>query len=69
MKFTLYPIHWLADAVDDEQFDHDKLPFDITEGVRIEAVSVRFRNGTFDHDPSRRGHSKSDGANSISPRS
>jgi hypothetical protein len=48
MKFTLYPIHWLADAVDDEQFDHDKLPFDVTEGVRIEAVSHRFRNGTFD---------------------
>src|SRR5438552_11308493 len=48
MKFTIYPIYWLADHLDEEQFDLSKLPFHVTEGVRIEAVSGRFREGTFD---------------------
>ncbi len=47
MNFTLYPIYWLADVVDDEQFDPCKLPFDVAEGVRIEEVSDRFAKGTF----------------------
>jgi hypothetical protein len=49
MKFTLYPIYWLAGGADDEHFDLGKLPFDVTDGVRIEAVSERFREGEFDH--------------------
>lgn len=48
MNFTLYPIYWLADTIDDEQFDVTKLPFDVAEGVRIENVSGRFAAGTFD---------------------
>src|SRR5438132_6296156 len=48
MKFTLYPIYWLGDVVDDERFDLNQLPFDLTEGVRIEAVAGRFSKGTFD---------------------
>ena len=47
MNFTLYPIYRLADEVDGEPFDLARLPFDITEGVRIEAVRERFRPGTF----------------------
>jgi hypothetical protein len=48
MDFTLYPIYWLADAIDDEQFDLNKLPFDVADGVRIEDVSGHFATGTFD---------------------
>jgi hypothetical protein len=48
MNFMLYPIYWLADAFNDEQFDLNKLPFDVAEDVRIEDVSGRFRKGTFD---------------------
>lgn len=48
MKFTLYPIRWVSDEVDDEIFDHDKLPFDLVEDVRIELVAQRLRKGTFD---------------------
>jgi len=48
MRFTLYPIYWLSGEVDDEQFDLNKLPFDITENVRIEDVSQRFRKDAFD---------------------
>ena len=48
MNFTLYPIYWLADAVDDEQFDLSKLPFDVADDVHIEEVSARFATGTFD---------------------
>jgi hypothetical protein len=40
MRFTLYPIYWLSDALEDEQFDLSKLPFTVTDDVRIEAVSV-----------------------------
>jgi len=49
MRFTLYPIHWVADRhLDPEPFDHHLLPFEIIENVRIEAVAERFRPGTFD---------------------
>jgi hypothetical protein len=48
MNFTLYPIYWLADTVDDEQFDVTRLPFDVAEDVHIENVSGRFAAGTFD---------------------
>ena len=48
MNFTLYPIYGLADELDGEPFDLTRLPFDITEDVRIEAVGERFRPGTFD---------------------
>jgi hypothetical protein len=47
MKFTLYPVYWIADLVDDEQFDLNRLPFDITENVRLENVSGHFRGGAF----------------------
>jgi hypothetical protein len=47
MRFTLYPIHWLANQIDRAPFDHSVLPFDIAENTRIEAVSQRFRPGTF----------------------
>jgi len=48
MRFTLYPIYWVADRhVDPEPFDHDLLPFDVTDGVRIENVADRFRAETF----------------------
>ncbi len=47
MNFTLYPIYRLADEVSGEPFDLGRLPFDITEDVRIEAVKERFRIGTF----------------------
>src|SRR4051812_23146083 len=50
MRFTLYPIHWLADPhVDPEPFDYRILPFEVTENVHIEAVRERLRPGTFDH--------------------
>jgi hypothetical protein len=48
MRFTLYPIQWLADEVDGHPFDKRQLPFDIFQGVRIEDVSQRFLKGTFD---------------------
>src|SRR5215472_4150857 len=48
MRFTLYPIYWLSGELDDEQFDVSRLPFDITENVRIEEVSQRFRPDAFD---------------------
>jgi len=49
MRFTLYPIYWLADAVTgDEQFDLTQLPFRVIDGVTIETVAGRFREGTFD---------------------
>lgn len=48
MNFTLYPIYWLADAVGGVPFDLGRLPFDITNGVRIEAVKERFLAGAFD---------------------
>ncbi len=46
MNFTLYPIYELASDLDGEPFDLTRLPFDITEGVRIEAV--KFHPATFD---------------------
>jgi len=49
MKFSLYPIRWVADGVDDKKFDCSTLPLDIAEGVRIEDVSKRFREDEFDH--------------------
>lgn len=49
MRFSLYPIHWVAKPyLDPEPFDHNLLPFEVTEGVRIEALADRFRSGTFD---------------------
>lgn len=48
VNFTLYPIYELASDLDGEPFDLTRLPFDITEGVRIEAVKERFLPGTFD---------------------
>ena len=48
MRFTLYPIYWLAGVLDDEQFDLRRLPFDVAENVRIEDVSQRFRPDAFD---------------------
>jgi hypothetical protein len=55
MNFTLYPIYWLADGIDGEPFDLGRLPFEITEDVRIEAV--RFHPGTFDSFKNRLGTS------------
>ncbi len=55
MNFTLYPIYWLADEASGEPFDLRCLPFEITEGVSIESVSERFREGEFDHLSSRVG--------------
>jgi hypothetical protein len=46
VNFTLYPVYELASELDDERFDLTRLPFDITAGVRIEAVA--FRPATFD---------------------
>ena len=48
MRFTLYPIYWLSDQLDDEQFDLRRLPFEVTENVRIEDVSQRFGAHAFD---------------------
>jgi len=48
MRFTLYPIYWVADPhLDPEPFDHNLLPFDITENARIESLAGRFRPDTF----------------------
>jgi len=47
MKFTLYPIHWLASVWVDASFDLGKLPFEVLEDVHIESVSERFRPGEF----------------------
>jgi hypothetical protein len=47
MNFNFYPIYWLADEASDEPFDLTRLPFDIAEDVRIEAVSDRFRDDAF----------------------
>jgi len=38
----------VSDALDDEQFDLSKLPFDVIENVRIEQVAQRFRAGAFE---------------------
>ena len=47
MRFNLYPIHWVANPhPDPEPFDPNLLPFDVADGVRIEAVE--FRKGTFE---------------------
>src|SRR5262249_50805637 len=48
MRFTLYPIHWVADPhLDPEPFDQALLPYDITQNVRVESVAGQFRPGTF----------------------
>jgi hypothetical protein len=47
MNFNLYPIYWLAGQVGGSPFDHARLPFDIAEDVRIEAVLERFREDAF----------------------
>jgi hypothetical protein len=48
MRFTLYPISWVADPhLDPEPFDHNLLPFDVTENVRIESLEGRFRPDAF----------------------
>src|ERR1700674_2047242 len=47
MNFNLYPIHWLADEVGGNPFDRTRLPFEIAEDVRIEAVRERFREDAF----------------------
>jgi hypothetical protein len=47
MNFTLYPIYWLADGVIGAPFDQARLPFDIAEDVRIEAVRERFHEDAF----------------------
>jgi hypothetical protein len=49
MKFTLYPIYWIADIVDDEEFDRGRLPFHIMHGVQIEDVYDRLREDAFSH--------------------
>jgi hypothetical protein len=49
MRFTLYPFAGVADELDDEPFDLDTIPVDITDTVRIEAVQERFRQDAFDH--------------------
>ncbi|MFZ0770361.1 MAG: hypothetical protein WCA49_04195 [Candidatus Sulfotelmatobacter sp.] len=46
-NFSLYAIHRVAGGADDEQFTI-ALPFDITDGVRIEDISSSLRKGTFD---------------------
>ena len=47
MRFNLYPIHWVANPhLDPEPFDPNLPPFDVADGVRIEAVE--FRKGTFE---------------------
>jgi hypothetical protein len=48
MNFTLYPISWVADAIDDVPFDQGRLPIDIAEGVRIESVREHFRERAFE---------------------
>lgn len=49
MHFVLYPIDSVAERWDDEPFDLNRLPFDLTEDVRIEAVRERFRADAFDY--------------------
>ena len=49
VRFVLYPISAVSDGWDDEGFDRDRLPFELAEGVRIEAVHDRFREDAFDH--------------------
>lgn len=39
MNFTLYPT-MLSDGSTSEPFDTNHLPFEITDGVRIEAVKI-----------------------------
>jgi hypothetical protein len=65
VNFTLYPIYGLASVIDDEQFDLTRLPFDITEGVRIEDVKDRFHPGTFDGFKDRLGTSVVDNIKSV----
>jgi hypothetical protein len=48
MNFTLYPIYWLADAINGVPFDQGRLPVDVAEGVRIESVREHFREGAFE---------------------
>lgn len=49
MRFLLYPIHRVADPhLDPEPFDEALLPFEVAEGVRIEAVAERFTERAFD---------------------
>ncbi len=48
MRFTLYPIYALSRQGDPEPFDLTVLPYEITDGVCIEAVAERFRPDTFD---------------------
>ena len=48
MRFTLYPISWVADPhLDPEPSNHALLPYDITENVGIEAIDGQFRPDTF----------------------
>src|ERR1700676_3179669 len=47
MNFNLYPIHWLPGESKGNPFLPNKLPFDIAEGVCIEAVRERFREDAF----------------------
>jgi hypothetical protein len=48
VRFTLYPIYGFADRIDGEPFDINTLPFHVSEGVDIEAIFRRFREGTFE---------------------
>jgi hypothetical protein len=48
MNFTLYPIYWVADAIDGVPFDLGRLPIEIAEGVRIESVREHFRADAFE---------------------
>src|SRR4051812_43660198 len=49
MRFSLYPIHRLtSEYLDTEPFDHSVLPFQIMDGVTLEAVADRFRPDTFE---------------------
>ena len=48
MRFTLYPIYWLANDASEEPFDQTVLPFDVMEKVTIERVDSRFQAGAFD---------------------
>src|ERR1700737_4288766 len=48
MNFTLCPIYWVADALNDVPFDLGRLPIDIAEGVRIESVREHFRETAFE---------------------
>lgn len=48
MKFTLYPIYWVAGPGDDKPLDVARLPFNVTDGVRVEAVSNLFDKGVLD---------------------